>query len=318
MRQKERIKMKRTLLVVAILVVVAVAGVFLFRDKSGAPATPEGAVSEMVGAFIDGRVGDAYKLLPASYKKDVEKVAKAFGDKMDADIWKEAQSLIAEFADLVEVKADVLVEAIDVAEDSKVDEKEMIGYFKKAAPMLKKIGSELSLDMFKSGNVEKILKTSGLAGIAATLGDAVGAKMKSVSEEENESVVAVLVDEDDEETDIHFIKVEDAWVPESMAKGWDEGIAEVLKSINEIDEFKPEVKQQLLGVSAMLKTAIKQAKNADDVEELGQAFMLPLLTLAISGMFESDGDSGGDLEVIEDESLLEALEELESLEEIEE
>lgn len=290
---KERPKMKRNLLIAVVLVVVAVIGIILSRDKFGAPATPEGAVSSMVGAVVDGRVGDAYKSLPASYKKDVEEVVKAFGNKMDADIWDETQALFAELGGLVAAKADLIAEALADEEDTAADKKEMSGHLKKAAPMLTKLGPELSLDMFKSGNVEKILESSGISGIAASLGDAATSKIKSVSGNDDGSVLAVLVDEDGEETEITFLKVEDAWVPEDMAEGWKEGVAEALKSINEM-EFDPKTKEQFLGMSSMFKTAIQQAKDADTEEEFGQAFMMPIMMIAMSGMFESDGGDGGE------------------------
>ena len=333
--------MKRTLLIAVVLVVVAVIGIVLFGDKFGAPATPEGAVSSMVGAVMDGRVGDAYKSLPASYKKDMEEVAKAFGNKMDADIWKEAQALIAELGDLVAAKADVLVGVLAKAdvlvgvladvEETDADKKEMSDRLMKAAllkkemsdrlmkaaPLLKKLGSELSLDMFKSGNVGKILESSGIAGIAASLGDAATSKIKSVSGNDDGSVLAVLVDEDGEETEITFLKVEDAWVPEDMAEGWKEGVAEALKSINEM-EFDPKTKEQFLGMSSMFKAAIQQAKDADTEEEFGQAFMMPIMMIAMSGMFESDGDDGGDFEIFDEEDLPEESELLGPLEGIEE
>lgn len=309
--------MKRTLLIAVVLVVVAVIGIVLFGDKFGAPATPEGAVSSMVGAVMDGRVGDAYKSLPASYKKDMEEVAKAFGNKMDADIWKEAQALIAELGDLVAAKADVLVGVLADVVKTDADKKEMSDRLMKAAPLLKKLGSELSLDMFKSGNVGKILESSGIAGIAASLGDAATSKIKSVSGNDDGSVLAVLVDEDGEETEITFLKVEDAWVPEDMAEGWKEGVAEALKSINEM-EFDPKTKEQFLGMSSMFKAAIQQAKDADTEEEFGQAFMMPIMMIAMSGMFESDGDDGGDFEIFDEEDLPEESELLGSLEGIEE
>lgn len=309
--------MKRTLLIAVVLVVVAVIGIVLFGDKFGAPATPEGAVSSMVGAVMDGRVGDAYKSLPASYKKDMEEVAKAFGNKMDADIWKEAQALIAELGDLVAAKADVLVGVLADVEETDADKKEMSDRLMKAAPLLKKLGSELSLDMFKSGNVGKILESSGIAGIAASLGDAATSKIKSVSGNDDGSVLAVLVDEDGEETEITFLKVEDAWVPEDMAEGWKEGVAEALKSINEM-EFDPKTKEQFLGMSSMFKAAIQQAKDADTEEEFGQAFMMPIMMIAMSGMFESDGDDGGDFEIFDEEDLPEESELLGPLEGIEE
>lgn len=309
--------MKRTLLIAVVLVVVAVIGIVLFGDKFGAPATPEGAVSSMVGAVMDGRVGDAYKSLPASYKKDMEEVAKAFGNKMDADIWKEAQALIAELGDLVAAKADVLVGVLADVVKTDADKKEMSDRLMKAAPLLKKLGSELSLDMFKSGNVGKILESSGIAGIAASLGDAATSKIKSVSGNDDGSVLAVLVDEDGEETEITFLKVEDAWVPEDMAEGWKEGVAEALKSINEM-EFDPKTKEQFLGMSSMFKAAIQQAKDADTEEEFEQAFMMPIMMIAMSGMFESDGDDGGDFEIFDEEDLPEESELLGSLEGIEE
>lgn len=309
--------MKRTLLIVVVLVVVGVIGIVLFGDKFGAPATPEGAVSSMVGAVMDGRVGDAYKSLPASYKKDMEEVAKAFGNKMDADIWKEAQALIAELGDLVAAKADVLVGVLADVVKTDADKKEMSDRLMKAAPLLKKLGSELSLDMFKSGNVGKILESSGIAGIAASLGDAATSKIKSVSGNDDGSVLAVLVDEDGEETEITFLKVEDAWVPEDMAEGWKEGVAEALKSINEM-EFDPKTKEQFLGMSSMFKAAIQQAKDADTEEEFEQAFMMPIMMIAMSGMFESDGDDGGDFEIFDEEDLPEESELLGSLEGIEE
>lgn len=309
--------MKRTLLIAVVLVVVGVIGIVLFGDKFGAPATPEGAVSSMVGAVMDGRVGDAYKSLPASYKKDMEEVAKAFGNKMDADIWKEAQALIAELGDLVAAKADVLVGVLADVVKTDADKKEMSDRLMKAAPLLKKLGSELSLDMFKSGNVGKILESSGIAGIAASLGDAATSKIKSVSGNDDGSVLAVLVDEDGEETEITFLKVEDAWVPEDMAEGWKEGVAEALKSINEM-EFDPKTKEQFLGMSSMFKAAIQQAKDADTEEEFEQAFMMPIMMIAMSGMFESDGDDGGDFEIFDEEDLPEESELLGSLEGIEE
>ncbi len=285
--------MKRNLLIAVVLVVVAVIGIILSRDKFGATATPEGAVSSMVGAVVDGRVGDAYKSLPASYKKDVEEVVKAFGNKMDADIWNETQALFAELGGLVAAKADLIAEALADEEDTAADKKEMSGHLKKAAPMPTKLGTELSLDMFKSGNVEKILESSGISGIAASLGDAATDKIKSVSESDDGSVLAVLADEDGEETEIKFIKVEDAWVPEELAEGWKEGVAEALKSINEM-EFDPKTKEQFLRMSSMFKTAIQQAKDADTEEEFGQAFMMPIMMIAMSGMFESDGGDGGE------------------------
>ena len=301
--------MKR-LITVALAAVPALAAFAVSTESNPADSKGVESAKKFFSALNSGDGNGVYGLMPKSYQKDISTVVSAFGAKMDADLWKEGQVIVAELADLAAAKSGMLVEmatrGLAGNQDSPMTpeqitavQKETAEKIAKAAPEFKKFANKLTLDTLKTGKIEDILAMPELANISK-----IAATSKTGKEEFSlvdfkagvgGAVIAVVMDRLGQVEETEFVNVEGSWVPKELADGWKEGVAEVLKGINEM-KFEETQKQQFLSMTPMVKMGIQQAKTATTPEQLGQALMMPVMMVMMS-MGSMGGGEDGDEEV---------------------
>lgn len=250
----------------------------------------EVAAKTYIAAMEKGNVAEVYSLLPKSYQKDVVDVVQAFGNTMDADIWKEARSVFAALADIGIAKPAIVAQ---MAGDKLAPDVNTAEAVEQSALALKGLSEKLSLDLLKSGDMTKILSMSEfnqLGGAAKVVGEGFsGAKVSGVKEGEAGVVNMTFTEKDGEADDVQFVQVENVWLPKDMADGWKEGVAEAKKGIQAMS-FDANKKQQIMGMMPMIKMGLQNAKNATSKEQLGQSMMMAFMPMMMMGM----GGIGGD------------------------
>lgn len=289
---------------VALAVAPLLASMAISAD-SAAPAAsdvPTAAVTKFIDAFSGARASEIYSVMPASYRKDVVSIVSAFGNKMDPEIWKEGQSIIAEVADLAAVKSDLLAEAFGA--QSTMPKAEIAALISQVAPEVKKLVTNVTLDAIKAGKVNDILSMPEIAAISKLTAKNLPAEAKiglqSIAKDATGAVIAKIKNAEGMVEDTEFVNVEGAWIPKEMADGWKEGVGNALKAINSM-KFDAAKKQQLLAMSPMIKGALAQAKSATTIEQLGQAVMMPVMMIAMMAQNEGGGTIVEEETVVEEE-----------------
>ncbi|MGI5868473.1 MAG: hypothetical protein ACOX9C_03380 [Kiritimatiellia bacterium] len=276
--------MKRTLsLCLALLSVLAVLA------STPAEKAAETAAIRYADLLESGQIAELYSALPASYQKDVATVVRTFGATVDADIWKEIQSVFGLLADVAIEKPGLVAELI--ADGSGLPTSKIAPNVAKTATSAKSLVGKISLDELKAGNVKKILSLPEVAAISkfttsidseAITGAVIGSKTEA-----DGSVVVTFKQKNGDPEDVEFVLVEGVWVPEDMAKDWKEGINETLNEIQGL-KFDSAKKQQVLMAMPMIKSGLQSAKQATTKDQLQQSLMMS----AFSAMMFLGGGSG--------------------------
>lgn len=285
--------MKR-LLTVVLAVASALAAFAVSPESKAADSKGAESVKQLFAALNSGRGGDLYELLPPSYKKDISTVVSAFGTKMDADLWKEGQGIVAELADLAAAKSGMMAElsprmiGADLGmtpEQLAASKKETADIISKVAPEVKTFANKLTLDILKTGKIEDVLAMPELANIAKFVTNTKTAKeefsLVDVKSGLDGAVIAVVKDRLGQIENTEFVNVEGSWIPKELADRWKEGVDTAINEINGM-KFEETQKQQFLSMVPMVKMGIQQAKKAATPEELGQALMMPAMMIAMS------------------------------------
>ena len=244
---------------------------------AGTPAekAAETAALRYADSLESGRIVDLYSMMPASYQKDVVNVVRTFGATMDADIWREVQSLVGVMADVAIAKSDLVAEM--AAEESGLPASAIAPDVAKAAKAAKSLVGKLSIDALKAGDVKAILAYPEFSDIGessksmskdAIAGAVVGSKTAA-----DGSVVVTFKQKDGEPEEVPFVLVDGVWVPKEMADGWKAGVADALKDIQGL-KLEAAKKQRILGMMPMLKSGLESAKSATTKEQLQQSLMM--------------------------------------------
>jgi hypothetical protein len=221
--------------------------------------TAEAAFQQTLIAFQDGRLDLAYDFLPPSYQTDVEALLKTFADKMDADLWSDAFSLLNKVANLLQTKKDLI----------------------------------LKLD----GDVRELLVSGSrlLSGLPLPkFGDV---QVTTVKSDADTATLSYKDSQDPEPKQVEFVRVEGKWLPKSIATDWSGGIddarARLVELSNRISGWKPEVTKQFETVNGMLDQ-IQSSKTSEEF----QAAVMPLVftvafgaQLAQQAILDSEGNS---------------------------
>jgi len=289
-------KMKRSLcLSLALLPALAVLA------ATPAEKAAETAAVRYADSLESGRIVDLYSMMPASYQKDVANVVRTFGATMDADIWKEVQSLAGLLADVAVAKSDLLASMAAeslAAEGTPRPAAEIAPDIAKAAKAFKSLSGKLTLDTLKAGDVKALLAYPEFSAIGESSKsmnkDAIAGAVVGSKAAEDGSVVVTFKQKDGETEDVPFVAVDGTWVPKEMADGWKEGTDEMLKGIKEM-KFDAAKKQQFLSMMPMLKSGLESAKMATTKEQLQQSLMMSVFSAAMlmGGPGGAPGSSAG-------------------------
>ena len=244
---------------------------------AGTPAekAAETAALRYADSLESGRIVDLYSMMPASYQKDVVNVVRTFGATMDADIWREVQSLVGVMADVAIAKSDLVAEM--AAEETGLPASAIAPDVAKAAKAAKSLVGKLSIDALKAGDMKSILtfpEVSALGESSKSMNkDAIAGAVVGSKTAADGSVVVTFKQKDGVPEEVPFVAVDGAWVPKEMADGWKAGVADALKDIQGL-KVDPAKKQRILGMMPMLKSGVESAKSATTKEQLEQSLVM--------------------------------------------
>ena len=275
--------MKRVSVLAAVAMTVVVAGCSGSKTK---PDTPDGAIRNMQQSVLDNRPEQIFKAMPASYRADIDALVADAAKRMDTELWNESTALLKQAVGILKSKRELLLASPMMA--SVPNKADVEKNWDTGVSLLQAlVNSEFTnIERLRQGKVEGLLTDDGAAIMAkmtglmensessAEAGKAL-AKLKAmrvslVSQDGDSAVVKIEAPEETPEN-IDMVKVEGVWIPKDMADGFNEGIAEARKNLEQIDFTSEEGKQKKamilmqMGAIKPMLTQLEAAKTQEDV-----------------------------------------------------
>ena len=262
-------------------VLTLACSLFVYADPA---ADAQAAATRIIQSAQAGNINAIYQQLPASYRTDLSDIVKAFGTKIDPELWKASMDLIGEAADVANSKADLVAEII--TESKKLPKAELQLAVKNISTAMKAFSQKVTVKTLQNGNLAGILADPeiGKFGPAITpfLKDSLdGVKVLGATAGENGLINIEIQNKDGKKETTAFRKVDQKWVPDNLAKDWTKSMADAKKSISEL-KIDEKNKQQFLQTVPALKMGLQQLKNAKDAQTLQSGagmMMLPLMMM---------------------------------------
>lgn len=284
---------------VAIVLLLGVAGCGSSKPAAKAPpATPEQAVAEVSKSLSQNKPEVLWQSLPPSYQADVKDVIQTFAGTCDPELYNQSFAISQKLVKVLQTKKDLIL-THPLMRQSGVDSQKLAqnwdAVVNVVAPL---VNSEVSdLDKLKALDVEKFLSVSGaqfmqslqalsklapnsktdmsttLAGVKATQvkteGDTVTVKIEYPGETPREE---------------RFVKVEERWIPKTMANDWKANIARAKTELQKATASNAnQNKAMTLSQIKMLDGVLDQmlaAKTAQEFNNSLQSAMMAVMGLA--------------------------------------
>lgn len=237
--------------------------------ETAAKASAESILANLNGGNLVG----LFEMIPTPHQKDLNALAKAFGEKMDPEIYGAASDLIKNLADVGIAQSELLAKSVD-------DDDLNAAKLKQISTAVKSLTEVMTLDTLKQGNVKSIVSNPKVADLgklmAVIMKDEAPAKVVKAKEKSATVVEITTKDSDGDEDTEDFMLVEGVWLPEDIFEDWEEDIKEMKESIAKLT-FTSEEKTQILSTlkNPMIKMALNQMKQAKSEDEL----MMPVMML---------------------------------------
>ncbi len=283
---------------IPIAVVAVVVGAFAVRSCS-APSTPrtpgstpsnqaEGLrwTAERIQAIFDeGRLDTLYQLLPAPWRKDVEKRVAKSAEKIDADVWNSALELMKETAPVIEAQRENIVKLFRANSENKSDwvpSTEDISLF---ADFISELPRMLDLPTIRKGNLEPFFGNATFLRVLARMASEIQGRFFRL--------IRVSPDPDDEQSLVFkmrvrswffdgdwktetesepFIRIDNRFVPKNWADEWDETMAKWDEEVFEWDgSFGDTGKTEVLAAIRTIRISLPRIQKAQSPEELRSA-----------------------------------------------
>jgi hypothetical protein len=253
-----------------------------------AGTTADAAVLAVLDGLRQNNPQALWDFLPTSYQQDVNDTVHEFAEKMDAELWNRVFGTLNKITEILKTKKEFILSHPELQGAEKVDPQQMAanwdGVLELFATLL---GSELfQLDELKNIDVGTYLaKTGGSlmrqASILSKLspddpfGNQFHQKLADAEVELLESdgdralVKLTTADPEDEPKDIEFVRVEEKWIPATLAESWDLKMTELKTkmSLAMAPEVISERKVQTLQILDMVDPVLDQLLQAETVED---------------------------------------------------
>lgn len=298
-----------------ILMLPLLAGALIFTASASSktveiPDGPAEAIKFIMTEMADGNGGVLWQAMPASYQSDVNSIAQLAGTKIDAEIYDKVFATLNRVSTVLDKQKEFLFNMSMGGEPTDPDE---VAKMRKAWPSIMNIFAEISSSSLSSASglqgfdgktffgktVSAIIKDMDAISMLQgetdepSIADLKQAEVKLVEGTDEVATLEMSVPGEEPETET-FVKVEGRWVPQEMAEGWTEQMAEAKATLEAIDPTQlAKQKPQIMGVFAMIDGVLAQIEAAETQEQFNQAVqgaMMPLMGAAM--MFQGMG--GGD------------------------
>lgn len=266
-------------------------------QQAGPPEGPAGSMQYLMQGVADQKMEVVWEFLPASYQSDVNGLAHQFADKMDPEIYNEMFAIAQRVAKLLQDKKEYILKN-EMLESPKTAPEEVAKYYDPGVDILASLAnSDLStIEKLKTFDGGKFLSTSGsqiakdFATISGLMPQKEGdpgfteklkqAKVTLVSEEGDQATIKIEVPGETTKEEV-MVKVEDKWIPQTLAKNWKSKIESAQQSL---DKLKPEdmaaQKNQAMAGFKQLNATLAQLENAKTEKEFNEQFTNQVRPLA--------------------------------------
>lgn len=266
-------------------------------QQAGPPEGPAESMQYLMQGVADQKMEVVWEFLPASYQSDVNGLAHQFADKMDPEIYNEMFAIAQRVAKLLQDKKEYILKN-KMLESPKTSPEEVAKYYDPSVDILASLAnSDLStIEKLKTFDGGKFLSTSGsqiakdFATISGLMPQKEGdpgfteklkqAKVTLVSAEGDQATIKIEVPGEQTKEEV-MVKVEDKWIPQTLAKNWKSKIESAQQSL---DKLKPEditsKKDQAMAGFKQLNATLAQLENAKTEEEFNEQFTNQVRPLA--------------------------------------
>ncbi|QDT83256.1 hypothetical protein [Gimesia chilikensis] len=266
-------------------------------QQAGPPEGPAESMQYLMQGVADQKMEVVWEFLPASYQSDVNGLAHQFADKMDPEIYNEMFAIAQRVAKLLQDKKEYILKN-KMLESPKTSPEEVAKYYDPSVDILASLAnSDLStIEKLKTFDGGKFLSTSGsqiakdFATISGLMPQKEGdpgfieklkqAKVTLVSSEGDQATIKIEVPGEQTKEEV-MVKVEDKWIPQTLAKNWKSKIESAQQSL---DKLKPEditsKKDQAMAGFKQLNATLAQLENAKTEKEFNEQFTNQVRPLA--------------------------------------
>ncbi|QDT19148.1 hypothetical protein [Gimesia chilikensis] len=266
-------------------------------QQAGPPEGPAESMQYLMQGVADQKMEVVWEFLPASYQSDVNGLAHQFADKMDPEIYNEMFAIAQRVAKLLQDKKEYILKN-EMLESPKTSPEEVAKYYDPSVDILASLAnSDLStIEKLKTFDGGKFLSTSGsqiakdFATISGLMPQKEGdpgfteklkqAKVTLVSSEGDQATIKIEVPGEQTKEEV-MVKVEDKWIPQTLAKNWKSKIESAQQSL---DKLKPEditsKKDQAMAGFKQLNATLAQLENAKTEKEFNEQFTNQVRPLA--------------------------------------
>lgn len=266
-------------------------------QQAGPPEGPAESMQYLMQGVADQKMEVVWEFLPASYQSDVNGLAHQFAGKMDPEIYNEMFAIAQRVAKLLQDKKEYILKN-EMLESPKTSPEEVAKYYDPSVDILATLAnSDLStIEKLKTFDGGKFLSTSGsqiakdFATISGLMPQKEGdpgfteklkqAKVTLVSSEGDQATIKIEVPGEQTKEEV-MVKVEDKWIPQTLAKNWKSKIESAQQSL---DKLKPEditsKKDQAMAGFKQLNATLAQLENAKTEKEFNEQFTNQVRPLA--------------------------------------
>jgi hypothetical protein len=246
------------------------------------PADPVSAVKLTLVAMEQGRLEQAYDFLPDSYQQDVDSLVQNFARKMDPELWDGVVRVLRKAAEVLSEKQKLALPIVEQFApggrgNDPESHRQLVQNWDSLVEALEElVDSELGdLNRLKRASSRQFLANTGrkVFALIQTL-DAAGSDQLSelsavqvtlMRNDPEHPIVAIQGPHDSEPVEHEFVKVEDHWIPQSLAAEWPKAIHRLQDQLDRMTpgQFaaqKPQALRHLQAIEAALDEMLEAQK----------------------------------------------------------
>jgi len=272
--------------------------------KSGTrlPDSPDGTVKTVANELAAGNTAVVWDAMPKGYQEDLTAIVRAFGEKVDAEIYNRAFELIDRAGGVMARKKDLLSRTRFGGAPNASPEKTSES-LASTARLLETFGDSAlaTAESLRSIDLRELLADTGEKLLRQADQAARAAGKPSILEQLRQIEVVVANRGENSATvrlsgleaapgvarePIALKKVEGFWLPAGMVEQWEARVSEAKKQLESMDagalaENKPRVMRMLDTIDGVL-AKIESADDPEAMKTALQSAMMPLIGLAMS------------------------------------
>lgn len=256
-------------------------------DDDSAAAT----VIKTLRALQAGNLGEAYDFLPPPYQGDIDELVHEFATQMDPEVWSRMLETSRKAVKFLALKKDSIL-ALDLFRD-RPDVEAWRKQWDSTTQLLATLANSDATNLSKLKQLQlrslmpddKSLALPQFKVIGLALGANLAHQFADVSvtpvrAEGDEQIVALRGPNDEQSTEISYVKHAGHWLPKALVEHWDAGIKSDREWLAKLPERIKVIKPQLLEALSQADEILDQLIAAENREQFEQAAGPAVLSLS--------------------------------------